>query len=65
MDKGVSEHTLYTAGSDRFIALWNLETLQAEEFAAHLPEPVYAICHIPEKHVLLAGTTSGSIHIVD
>ena len=65
IDKGTSEHTLYTAGSDRFIALWNLETLQSVEFAAYLPAPVYAICHIPEKNILLAGTTAGSVHIID
>jgi len=65
MDKGISEHTVYTGGSDRFIALWNLETLQAEKFAASLPAPIYTICHIPEKNILLAGTTTGSIHILD
>ena len=65
MDKGTSEHTVFTAGSDMFIALWNLETLQAEKFSASLPAAVYAICHIPEKKLLLAGTTTGSIHILD
>jgi len=65
MDKGLSEHTVFTGGSDMFIALWNLDTLQAEKFAASLPAPVYAICHIPEKKLLLAGTTTGSIHILD
>ena len=65
MDKGISEHTVFTGGSDMFIALWNLETLQAEKFAASLPASVYAICYIPEKKLLLAGTTTGSIHILD
>jgi WD40 repeat protein len=65
MDKGFSENTVFTGGSDRFIALWNLETLQAEKFSAALPAPIYTICHIPEKNILLAGTTTGSIHILD
>lgn len=65
MDKGISKNTVFTAGSDMFIALWNLETLQAEKFSASLPAAVYAICHIPEKKLLLAGTTTGSIHILD
>jgi len=65
MDKGISEHTVFTGGGDKVIALWNLETLQPEKFAASLPAPVYAICHIPEKKILLAGTTTGSIHIID
>jgi WD40 repeat protein len=65
MDKGFSEHTVFTAGSDRFIALWNLETQQAEKFSASLPAPIYTICHIPEKNILLAGTTTGRIHVLD
>jgi WD40 repeat protein len=65
MDKGFSEHTVFTGGSDRFIALWNLETLQAEKFSATLPAPIYTICHIPEKNILLTGTTTGSIHVLD
>jgi WD40 repeat protein len=65
MDKGFSEKTVFTGGSDRFIALWNLKTLQAEKFSAALPAPIYTICHIPEKNILLAGTTTGSIHILD
>jgi len=52
IDKGISEQTVFTGGSDRFIALWNLETLQAEKFAASLPATVYAICHIPEKKII-------------
>ena len=65
MDRGFSEHTIFTGGSDRYIALWNLETLKAEKFSAALPSPIYTICHIPEKNILLAGTTTGSIHILD
>jgi WD40 repeat protein len=64
IDKGISDHTVFTGGSDMFIALWNLETLQTEKFAASLPAPIYAICHIPEKKLLLAGTKTGSIHIL-
>tara|TARA_B100000767_G_C19764995_1_gene537086 strand:+ start:656 stop:1573 length:918 start_codon:yes stop_codon:yes gene_type:complete len=65
LEQGLSEHTVFTGGSDKFIALWNLKTLKAEKFAASLPSPVYAICHIPEKQLLLAGTTTGSVIILD
>ena len=65
MDKGISESTIFTGGSDLIIALWNLDTLQTEKFAASLPAAVYTICHIPEKNILLAGTTTGSVHIID
>ena len=65
LEQGVSENTVFTGGSDKFIALWNLKTLQAEKFAASLPSSVYAMCHIPERQLLLAGTTTGSILILD
>ena len=53
MDKGISEHTVFTGGGEKIIALWNLETLQAEKFATSFQEPVYAICYIPEKNYCL------------
>tara|TARA_B110000090_G_scaffold42134_1_gene47133 strand:+ start:4587 stop:5501 length:915 start_codon:yes stop_codon:yes gene_type:complete len=65
MDAGISESTIFTGGSDLIIALWNLDTLSTEKFAASLPAAVYTICHIPEKNILLAGTTTGSVHILD
>jgi WD40 repeat protein len=65
MDAGISESTIFTGGSDLIIALWSLDTLSTEKFAASLPAAVYTICHIPEKNILLAGTTTGSVHILD
>ena len=39
--------------------------MQAEKFAAQFPAIVYSICHIPEKKLLLVGTSAGSIHVLD
>lgn len=65
LDNGISEHTFFTGSSDKFVALWNLQTFQAEKFAASFPSPVYSICNIPEKQLLLVGTSAGSIHALD
>jgi WD40 repeat protein len=65
LDRGLSANTVFTGGSDLFIAQWNLETLQAEKFAAAFTAHLYTICHIHEKGLLLAGTTDGNIHIID
>ncbi len=64
-EKGANSPHFFTGSSDKFLALWNLETLQAEKFAAQFPSIVYAICHVPEKKLLLVGTSAGSIHILD
>jgi WD40 repeat protein len=65
MDRGLYSNTIFTGGSDNFIAHWNLESLQAEKFATSFAAHLYTICHIPEKKLLLAGTTDGNIHIID
>ncbi len=65
LEKGATPSYFFSGSSDKFLALWNLETLQAEKFAAQFPSIVYAICHIPEKQILLVGTSAGSIHVLD
>jgi WD40 repeat protein len=65
MANGLSESTFFTGSSDHYAALWSLETLEQENFAAKFPAIIYALCHIPEKGLLIAGTSAGSIHILD
>jgi WD40 repeat protein len=65
LSEGPAESLIFSASSDKIIALWNLETMQAENFAATLPELLYEICYIREKNVLLAGTASGAVHVID
>lgn len=65
VDKGLYANTIFTGGSDNFIAQWNLDNLQGEIFATSFAAHLYTICHIPEKELLLAGTTDGNIHIID
>jgi WD40 repeat protein len=65
LEKGISEATFFSGSSDKFAALWSLEKLEQEHFAAKFPAIIYALCHIPEKKLLLAGTSAGSIHVLD
>jgi WD40 repeat protein len=65
LEKGISETTFFSGSSDKYAVLWNLEKNEQEHFAAKFPAIIYALCHIPEKKLLLAGTSSGSIHVLD
>jgi WD40 repeat protein len=65
VDKGLAANMIFTGGSDNFIAQWDLHTLEGEKFATSFAAHLYTICHIPEKKLLLAGTTDGNIHIID
>lgn len=57
--------TFFSGSSDKFAVLWNLEKMEQEHFAAKFPAIIYALCHIPEKNLLLAGTSAGSVHVLD
>jgi WD40 repeat protein len=65
LQKGISESLFFSGSSDKFVALWNLETDEAEKFAAQFPSIIYSLCHIPEKKLLLVGTSAGSVHVLD
>lgn len=65
LEKGTSPETFFSGSSDKFAALWNLEKMEQENFAARFPAIIYALCYIPEKQLLLAGTSAGSVHVLD
>ncbi len=62
MEKG---NKVYSGSSDKFMALWNLETLAPEKLAAKFPAIIYCIAEVPERNLLLVGTSAGGIHIID
>lgn len=65
LERGNAPFLFFSGGSDKFIALWNLESRQPEKFSARMPDIVYSICHVREKNLLLAGTAAGNIHVMD
>ena len=65
LDKGIVEHLIFSGSGDKIIAQWNLKTFQDKKFVASYPSVLYSICHIPEKQLLLAGTSDGNVHILD
>jgi WD repeat-containing protein 61 len=56
---------ILSGGADKLITAWNLNDGSHYPFMARFPAPVYSMCYIPELHLLLAGTSTGSIHIID
>ncbi len=65
LDKGIVEHLIFSGSGDKIIAQWNLKTFQDKKFVASYPSVLYSICHIPEKQLLLAGTSDGNVHILN
>jgi WD40 repeat protein len=65
LEQGPEGGILFSGGADKLVTAWNL-TLQTNlPFQAHFPAPVYSICYVAEKNLLLVGTSAGSLHIVD
>jgi len=54
-----------SAGGDRWIALWDLNTLQSVKALAQATSTVYALCYIPGFNYLAVGETTGGLHILD
>lgn len=65
LEKGFQEGQIITGGSDRRVALWNLDAFEPENWSVNVGSVIYSLLHLKEKSLLLIGTMSGSIHIID
>jgi WD repeat-containing protein 61 len=65
LQKGPEPGMIFSAGADKVVSAWNLQTKENHPFLARFPSPVYSLCYIPERNLLIAGTSSGAIHLID
>ena len=65
IDKGLTEQFIFSGSGDKLIAEWNLKTYESEKIVASFPSVPYSICHISEKQFLLAGSSTGVVHVFD
>lgn len=54
---------LYSASADKFVTRWDLETGSQDKFAIRFDDAVYAIKVF--QHFLVAGLSSGAVHVFD
>lgn len=62
---GNKPETVFSGAGDKFVAEWNLQTLQPEKFSVKMEQTVYALCHIREQHLLLIGDAAGGLHVIN
>lgn len=65
LERGNFVHTVFSAGADKVVAEWNLDTFSPEKFSVKTDAAVYSLCHITEKGLLVIGLSNGSLHVVD
>lgn len=63
--EGPEEHKVYSAGADRKVIEWNLETLQPIRVIAKSPTTVISLCFIKGLNILLIGQVEGGVHVID
>ena len=59
------EKFIFTGSGDRFVAKWNLKTGIQEAFSIRCDQAIYQIKLICNKTILLIGTSSGAIHVIN
>jgi WD40 repeat protein len=60
-----SPHYIFTGAGDKFVAKWNLKTGTQEAFSIKSEQAVYAVKLIQKQQILVIGTSSGSLHLID
>ena len=55
----------FSGGSDRLLTRWSLEGDEAPAALVNVGAIIYSIRLVPEKSLLLIGTSAGHLHVVD
>lgn len=60
----MSDH-FFTGSGDGMVGHWNLESGEMDSMVIKIGQPVFSIIVIQDLNLLIAGTSSGSMHIID
>lgn len=65
LENGIEPHLFYSAGGDGHIVEWDLNKTESGRLIAKVPASVYAICLVPERHLLIVAQNYEGIHLID
>jgi WD40 repeat protein len=54
---------IYSASADRFLARWKFDEGLQDKFSIRFGDPVYSVAICDSSQLLIAGTSSGDLHI--
>jgi len=63
--EGLTQKQLFTAGGDRIVALWDLDTADQLPFTVRTDSPVYSLLFYKPSQLLFIGCGNGKLHAVD
>jgi WD40 repeat protein len=55
----------FTGGSDRIVCEWSLDPAASPLGLVNVGAIIYSLCHVTESNMLLIGTSTGHLHVVD
>ncbi len=56
---------IYSASGDKFVARWDINSLEQDKFAIRFPVTPYSLATLPHKNELIVGLSDGAIHVFD
>ncbi|MEO8148287.1 MAG: WD40 repeat domain-containing protein [Bacteroidia bacterium] len=65
LEKGIAPHLFFSGGGDHLVVQWNLQTLDAGEVLVQASAIVYSLRLIASQNILLVGTSTGGVHVID
>lgn len=65
VNQAPESNAFLSAGSDKMVVEWSLETNKPIHVLARTPGVIYCTCLIPEYNLLLVGNDQGGIHVID
>ncbi|HLT42162.1 MAG TPA: hypothetical protein VKZ95_05605, partial [Sphingobacteriaceae bacterium] len=63
VENGPNPNMLFTAGNDKGVVLWDLDTMTFKSILMKVQTSVYALHYIPEISCLAVGEQSGKVSI--
>jgi WD repeat-containing protein 61 len=62
---GLHEHTFFSGADDGYVVEWNMETKGDGQLLVQVNRPVYSMFLDRTQQLLLCGTASGNLHVID
>ncbi|MES2559888.1 MAG: WD40 repeat domain-containing protein [Bacteroidota bacterium] len=62
---GLHEHTFFSGADDGYVVEWNMATKGDGRLLVQVNRPVYSLFLDREQQLLLCGTASGNLHVID
>jgi WD40 repeat protein len=56
---------IYSASADKFVARWNKNTGQQDQFAIRCTQAPFSLLVLPHEQQLVIGLSDGSLHVID